>query len=192
MKDKLITRIDPHGRFSDAERAALLAILREVTYEKNHCLLKPGKIAEHIYYVVKGGLRSYFIKDGTEITDYFFFEEAFAADYPSLYSGQPAKFYLETTEATQLVVYGRKAFSALAQRHFIFERLARVHAEQAFLEIEERMRMLQHEPLAEKYAYTLRKFPHLFQRVPQHQIASYLGVKPESLSRIKRSSGERK
>ncbi|MEL6593484.1 MAG: Crp/Fnr family transcriptional regulator [Bacteroidota bacterium] len=186
MKENLFATIKSFGHLTKEEAAAFLKITREVQIAKHDCLLRPGQQAEHIHFVVQGGFRSYFIKDGEEITDYFFFEQTFATDYVSLFGDKPTEFYLEAIEDSQTLAYKRRAFLQLAKEYPVFGDFGRIHAERAFVEIEERMRILQHQSLQEKYEYTIEKFPQLFQRAPQHQIASYLGVKPESLSRIKR------
>lgn len=186
MKEILLNRINPLGKLTKEEQEAFLRILQEASLKKGDFILKPGRKAEKIYFLIKGGLRSYFIKEGEEITDYFFFENAFATDYVSLYGNKPTLFYLEAIEDTLAITYSRADIFDVAERYPVFQKFLRIHAEMAFLEIEERMRILQNETLEAKYEYTLSKFPKLFQRVPQHQIASYLGVKPESLSRIKR------
>lgn len=186
MKETILSIINESGNLKDEECDAFLDILQEKEFQKKEFVVQAGRISSQIHFIVKGGLRSYFIKNGEEVTDYFFFENSFATDYASLYSGSPSKFYLEAIEKTFAVVYSRNDFLRLAQKFPIFQVFARIHAERAFVEIEERMKILHHEPLSVKYDYTIDKFPELFQRVPQHQIASYLGVKPESLSRIKK------
>lgn len=157
-----------------------------VKKSKDEFILKPTQTATGYYYIHYGACRSFFIKDGLEITDYFFFENAFASDYLSLFSNQPSKLYIQTIEDSELFYIDRQKLLALGYRHPIVEQFNRVHAERAFVEIAERLDLLHHEPLEKKFTYMLQKFPALFQRVPQYQIASYLGVKPESLSRIKR------
>ena len=184
-----ITKLRP---LSSNETAALAGILSEKTIAKNTFLLQPGSSATHIHFIVEGAMRSFQLNDGEEITDYFFFENTFAADYVSLFSKQPSLFYLEALEKTKTVSYKKEDLVRLAADHPVFETLGRKHAEMAFLEIEERMRMLQHNSLSEKYDHMMTKFPEVLLRVPQHQVASYLGVKPESLSRIKRKKAEAK
>lgn len=186
MKNTLLDKIIPIGKLSKEEKEVFLEILNEESIKKGDLIWKPGKIADKMYFLVKGGFRSYFIKNGEEITDYFFFEDSFATDYASYFSGTSSRFYLEAIEDTLALTYSRKRICEVAKKYPTFQKFLTIHAEMAFLEIEERMRILQNETLEVKYQYTLSKFPYLFQRAPQHQIASYLGVKPESLSRIKR------
>ncbi len=186
MIQTFLNRITQLGSLSEAERTVITGILSERVLPKNKVLIEPGSVAEEICFIIKGAMRSYLLHDGEDITDYFFFEGAFASDYVSLFSRQPSLFYLETIEETQTVCYRKDALVELGQQFPIFETMGRIHAEIAFLEIEERMRMLQQNSLLEKYHHMLQKFPELLLRVPQHQVASYLGVKPESLSRIKK------
>jgi len=93
MKERLLKRINPNGQLPQEICDAFISILNEKRIPKKTCLLKPGRIAEHIHFIIEGALRSYFIKDGLEITDYFFFEGDLASDYVSLYGGQPTNFF---------------------------------------------------------------------------------------------------
>lgn len=185
MKNLLLNRIKPLGKLSQEEEEAFLGILSEESIGKGDLIFRPGKMANKMYFLLKGGLRSYYIKNGEEITDYFFFEESFATDYVSYFGDKPTEFYLEALEDTLAITYDRAEICKVAENYPRFQKFLRIHSEMAFIEIEQRMRILQNETLETKFQYTLSQFPYLFQRVPQHQIASYLGVKPESLSRIK-------
>ena len=113
MKKRFIDWIGKLGTLSPEQIAALEEILHEKHMAKNQFLLKPGQTAEKIYFVVKGAFRSYFLKEGEEITDYFFFENSFATDYVSLYGGSPTHFYLKAIEDAQLVAYKREDLISL-------------------------------------------------------------------------------
>lgn len=176
---------------SAEQRQDLEAILAERTIAPNTILIRPGQLADRMYFVAEGALRSYLLREGEDITDYFFFENSFATDYASLYGQKPAVFYLQALENCSIIQFRRNDFLALSIKHPVFETIARVTAERAFVEIEERMRLLHHENLETRYRWMMSRFPQVFQRAPQYQIASYLGVKPESLSRIKKTVGNR-
>ncbi len=165
-------------------------VLLERDFPRGATILQPGQVADRLYFVLKGAFRSYLLREGEDITDYFFFEHSLATDFASYYAQQPAVFYLEALENSATLQIKRADFLNLTQKHPFFETVARVIAETAFVEIEERMRLLHHENLETRYRWMMQKFPQVFQRVPQYHIASYLGVKPESLSRIKKTIGK--
>lgn len=168
----------------------LSAVLVARTLPVRHLAVVPGQIADRLYFVMQGGFRSYLLRDGEDITDYFFFEYSFATDFVSYHGQKPAVFYLECLEGCSVVQIKRRDFLALSHRHSILETMGRVMAGQAFVEIEERMRLLHHKNLETRFRWIMDKFPQVFQRVPQYHSASYLGVKPESLSRLKKQIGK--
>jgi CRP-like cAMP-binding protein len=143
-----------------------------------------------MYYIKNGALRSFFYKYGENISDFFFFENSFASDFASFYSGKPSSFNLECLEDVVALQINREDLLILGEKHPIFERYGRIAAEYAFLLVEERMQLLHTGDLETRFRWMMKNFPAIFMRVPQYQIASYLGVKPESLSRIKSRIGK--
>lgn len=191
MIESLYKQLLQFSSISEGDWNALKVILTEKTILPKTQIIKPGQIADTLYFVAEGAFRSYLLREGEDITDYFFFENSLATDYASYYGQKPAVFYLEAIEPSAVVQIKRKDFLALSRTHPFFETMGRVIAEMAFIEIEERMRLLHHEDLQTRFRWMMNKFPQVFQRVPQYHIASYLGVKPESLSRIKKVVGTR-
>ena len=187
MKKLLKNRLQALFSLSEEQWNALETGLLERTFPPKTVLIRPGQVADQMYFILSGSVRSYLIRDGNDITDYFFFENSFATDYASYYSQRPAVFYLETMETCTTIQLKREQFLTLSRQYPLFETIGRVMAETAFVEIEERMRLLHHENLETRFRWMMNKFPNVFQRVPQYHIASYLGVKPESLSRIKKT-----
>lgn len=170
-----------------AAKAAFAALLQEKVIPAKTNLITPGKIANVFYFILQGATRFYSIKEGEDVSDYFFFENALAGDYASFYTNQPSLFYLETLEKSTVLVLPKKALLELYHQHPSTQYFGRMLAQGAFLAVEERLRLLHHQSLEGHLEWLLEKFPMLFQRVPQYHIASYLGVRPESLSRIKRT-----
>jgi CRP/FNR family transcriptional regulator, anaerobic regulatory protein len=161
------------------------SLLQRATHAKGTVLIKENTIADKIFAVIKGACRSYFIKDGEEITDFFFFENSFATDFASWCSNKPSLLILECMEDCEVdIIYKTDLEKLYATKH-AFSEIGRVMAQYSYLEIEERMRLLHTESLETRYIWMLKHFPEIFQRVPQHYIATYLGVKPQSLSRLR-------
>lgn len=148
-------------------------------------LLEEGKIAEKLYLIRKGCLRLFFYNKGKDITFQFFFEGDFVASFDSLYKRTPSLFYLESIEPTELTAIRREDFynqinNNLSLRQLYEEKLIdRFHAyQQLFLS------RIKNTP-QQRYEELLKEYPNIIQRVPQHYIASYLGITPVSLSRIR-------
>ena len=144
-------------------------------------LLEEGKVAEKLYLIRKGCLRLFFYNEGKDITFQFFFEGDFVASFDSLYKRTPSLFYLESIEPTELTVIRRENFYNLINNDLLFEEklIDRFHAyQQLFLS------RIKNTP-QQRYEELLKEYPDIIQRVPQHYIASYLGITPVSLSRIR-------
>lgn len=148
-------------------------------------LLYEGKIADTLYLIRKGNLRLFFYNEGKDVTFQFFFEGDFVASFDSLYKRQPSLFSLESIEPTEVVAIKREDFYNLLEQipslRKIYEEklIGRFHVyQQLFLS------RIKNTP-AQRYEELLKEYPYIIQRVPQHYIASYLGITPVSLSRIK-------
>ncbi|WP_304642713.1 Crp/Fnr family transcriptional regulator [uncultured Muribaculum sp.] len=148
-------------------------------------LLEEGKVAEKLYLIRKGCLRLFFYNEGKDIAFQFFFEGDFVASFDSLYKRTPSLFYLESIEPTELTAIRREDFYNLINNNLSFRLLYeeklidRFHAyQQLFLS------RIKNTP-QQRYEELLKEYPNIIQRVPQHYIASYLGITPVSLSRIR-------
>ena len=148
-------------------------------------LLEEGKIANKLYLIREGCMRLFFHNEGKDITFQFFFEGEFVASFDSLYMRKPSLFSLESIEHTKVSVIKRDDFYHLVEkipevRQMYEEKLIdRFHAyQQLFLS------RIKNTP-QQRYEELLKEYPNIIQRVPQHYIASYLGITPVSLSRIR-------
>lgn len=155
------------------------------TYKKGTVLLKEGNYSNECYFIIKGCIRSYYIKDGEERTTEFFTEEQ--AVTPSAYgTGTPSGYYLECLEDTIAGVGNPQLEAEMSQKFPKLESLNRALGEVIMAKYQDTLAEFKLSSPEERYLALLDKRPDLIQRVPQHQIASYLGIKPESLSRIRK------
>ena len=148
-------------------------------------LLEEGKIADKLYFIRKGCLRLFFYNEGKDITFQFFFEGDFVASFDSLYKGTPSLFSLESIEPSEVMFIKKEDFYNEIENN---SSLRKVYEEK----IIERFSFYQHLFLSrikntpqQRYEELLKEYPNIIQRVPQHYIASYLGITPVSLSRIR-------
>ncbi len=124
--------------------------------------------------------------DGAEATTYFSFENEWISAYSSFLKKTPSHLTIEAMEHSEVFVMSYEDMQNMCARHAVFEQFGRLMAEYLFTCIDERMHSLLLKTPEERYIKTLREHSIYFERVPQHYIASYLGVAPESLSRIRR------
>lgn len=148
-------------------------------------LLKEGEVAGKLYWIEKGCLRLFFYDEGKEITFQFFFEGDFVASFDSLYQRTPSLFYLESIEPTEVRVIERDDFYDLIEhspslrQRYEEKLIERFHTyQQLFLS------RIKNTP-RQRYEELLREHPDIIRRVPQHYIASFLGITSVSLSRIR-------
>jgi CRP-like cAMP-binding protein len=160
-------------------------------YPAGHLLLKEGQYAKNCYFVVKGLLRSYYLKDGEEkIIE--FYSEMTSVSPVSYTTGEASEYYISCVEDTILSTSDENHSEAF------FEKLPRLkdYALKFLTDMNTKQQLSYHdfknlEP-GERYEKLLEARPDLISRVPQYMIASYLGIKPQSLSRIRKRKRDNK
>lgn len=170
---------------SEQEWEQLMAICQVRRYPKHAFLLQAGQPADQMFFLQTGLLRGYRLENGQEITHHFFKENWMGTDYESYLQGSPASLFIQAMTPCQILSFSRDDFEGLMRSFHVFERLGRVLAEQAYLVTVKRAKALQSQNLKARYLQLLEEQPKLFQLVPQKHIASYLGVAPQSLSRLR-------
>jgi CRP-like cAMP-binding protein len=124
--------------------------------------------------------------DGEEVTSDFYTEGNSVADFNSLANQAPSKYFFVCTEKTTVAVINAEKEAAFYKRFPRFETICRVEFEKMMGKKADSAEAFANKNPEEKYLHLLKERPDLFNRVPQYQIASYLGVKPETLSRIRK------
>jgi len=155
------------------------------SYKKGEILLKEGHFSNECYFILKGCIRSYFFKDGEERTIEFYTEEQVVT--PANYAKSiPSKYYLECIEDTVVNVANPALEKEMYRKYPQLESLSRIIAEVIITKHQETFTEFKTSSPEERYLHLLKTRPKLMQRASQYQIATYLGVKPESLSRIRK------
>jgi CRP-like cAMP-binding protein len=155
------------------------------TYKKGTVLLREGQFSNACYFILEGCIRSYLLKEGEERTIEFYTEEQ--AVTPANYGkSTPSNYYLECIEDTLVNVGNPTLEKETYQKYPQLESLSRVIGEAVLTKQQESFTVFKTSTPEERYLHILKTRPDLLQRVSQHQIASYLGIKPESLSRIRK------
>ena len=163
----------------------LIKHLSKVTYPKGFLILEAGKVETNVFFLEKGIARAYIPVDGKEITFWIGKEGATIVSLKSYVSNQQGYETMELMEDSILYVLKRSDLYELFKEDIHIANWGRKFAELEFLQTEERLIPLLFTTASERYKILLENNPDLLQRMPLECLASYLGITPVSLSRIR-------
>jgi len=162
------------------------------TIKKNEYLAELGRVCKYVTYINKGSLRAFNITEGKEYALSFFIENDYASEYCSFLTKTPATYYIQALEDTDVIDLHYDDMQKLYREIPILERFGRYIAENLFILLSTRNASLLTESPEERYLKLVQSNQNnLLQRVPQYMIASYLGITPEALSRIRKRLSEK-
>jgi CRP-like cAMP-binding protein len=160
-------------------------LLREIRVVAKTPLLKEGETAQKMFFIKKGSVRVWFNNNGKDITTQFFFEGDMATSLESFIYGEPSPFTIETMEDCQLAVFNKNEFDKLLAKEQAFKDwFYQTALQKLFSHSKRLLSFIKNKPHA-RYRELIEQQPHILRRVPQHCIASYLGITSVSLSRIR-------
>lgn len=189
MTMQLFQNINKIINLSEEEYEQFHSYTQTVKLKRKELLLSEGDICKYSYFVSKGCLRYFYSVDGHEHTGQFFFENNWYTDLESFLTGKPSRQNIEALEPTQILTISKDSLEKLYLLNPKFERFGRLMAERAFIGIKQRTEMLTNQSAEERYINLIRDRPKVIERIPQHYIASYIGIQPQSLSRIRKKLG---
>jgi len=159
---------------------------------KKQFLLQEGEVCTHLAFVLKGCLRSYTVdRGGEEHIVQFATEDWWISDLQSFLSGNPSAYTIDALEDSEVLLLEKKAREPLLSEVPKFERFFRLLLEANYVASHRRIEETLSISAEERYLAFTKTYPALVQRIPQNQIASYLGVTPQSLSRIRNELAKR-
>ncbi len=165
---------------------ALIDTYFEVKHlKKKEFLLQDGKVCNFIGFIAEGSIRHFHVKDGVEKTCDISFENSWTTDFQSFTHNTSGIMNLQAMEPTMVFIIRKENLYKLYSVCRQYETFGRLMAEQVAQRATEIAMSLSSEKPEERFANLMRKQPDLFQRVPQKYIANFLGISPESLSRIR-------
>jgi CRP-like cAMP-binding protein len=175
------------ANLSEAEITSLLPYFSLKHVKKGHVLLAEGGIAHHAYFVESGLLRLYSVDNqGKEHLLQFAPENWWLSDRNDLSSAEPSAYYIDAYENTTVVLlnqdFVQKAAAISSAFRVFHDQILQRHINQLY----HRVNMLIGASAKDRYLHFLQRYPNITQRVPQWMIASYLGIAPESLSRVRK------
>jgi CRP-like cAMP-binding protein len=163
------------------------AYLMPKKIRKKQYLLQEGDVCKAIAFVEKGALRSYTLHEsGSEHIFQFALEGWLISDLFSFLTGEPATYNIDALEDSELVLISKTAHQELLQKVQKYETYIRLQVTGAYIALQRRITSVNSLTLEERYRNLTQLCPDIIQRVPQHMIASYMGLTPETLSRVRR------
>lgn len=184
MQDILFQFLSTYVPLSEEEKKAIADLDIFRTVKKGTILLKEGQQSRNSYFVLKGCIRKYYVLEGEEKTTAFYTE--MEAITPHCVVNQlPSEYYLSCTEDCVLVISHADMEAEINTKFPKFEILCRKLSEDVLSKQQLDFDAFKTSSPEQRYLSLIQKRPDLLQRVPQHQIASFLGIKPQSLSRLR-------
>ncbi|WP_345235629.1 Crp/Fnr family transcriptional regulator [Hymenobacter saemangeumensis] len=191
MKDILFGFIERYVSLTEEEKVAILSLDIFRTVKKGETLLKEGQLSDDSYFVLKGCIRKYYIIDGEEKTTAFF-TEMDALTPHCVISNAPSEYFIGCVEDCILIVSNSDMQEETNSKFPKFEIMCRMLSEELLAKQQNAFDEFKTSSPEQRYLNLIQTRPDLIQRVPQHQLASYLGIKPQSLSRLRARIFEKK
>lgn len=181
----LVSKIQTLTGLSPEAAARLNQSLEDFSFKKNETVLQEGKVCNYLYYINKGMLSGHYHLQDHEVCNWLGIENDFATSYYSFITRRPSPEIITSIENTSVQAI---SFAKLHEIYHLFpetERAGRLILEEYYARLEERLISIQFKSAKERYLTLLKNRPEIIQRAPLGRIASYLGMKQETLSRIR-------
>jgi len=173
------------GSLSATCAEEFIGITKIRKFEKGTILVKEGQYAQDMFFIVSGSAKAFYLKDGKCVIDWFAFENNFICSLESFFEGRPSPCYISLIETSILLSFHKDSMLELFDKHRDFERIGRLMVTKTMLQLQKRIMSLQFESAMQRYENLLKMYPNIIQRVPLGDIASFLGITQETLSRVR-------
>lgn len=184
MQDILFDFLSKYIPLTEEEKNTILSLNLFRTVKKGTILLEEGQKSKESYFVLKGCIRTHYVLDGEEKTTAFY-SELDALTPPCVITKMPSEYYVSCIEDTILTVSNSDMEAEINTKFPKFEALCRMLSEELLAKQRIDFDAFKTSSPEQRYLNLVQSRPDLVQRVPQHQLASYLGIKPQSLSRLR-------
>ncbi|MGK6353397.1 Crp/Fnr family transcriptional regulator [Parapedobacter sp. DT-150] len=186
MRNELVAFLSQFHSLTGGEMVTIASLMTVREVDGGTVLVREGEICNACYFVLKGCLRQYVVIDGVERTTRFFTENEAAVLFTSYTNRIPSDSYLSSVEHAVLLIGDPETDAELYRAFPKLEGITRTMMERDLGKTQDALSRFITSSPEERYLDLLENRPDLLQRVPQHQLASYIGVTPESLSRIRK------
>ena len=186
-EEPIIKNISQHIQLDEREVDYFLSLLQPRAIKRKEYLLRPNEVCKYESFITKGCLRTYTIDNtGLEHIVMFAVEDWWTGDLYSFLTQTPGNFIIDALEDTELLQISKSDLEKLYEEVPKFERFFRIILQNAFVAQQQRINQNLSYTAAERYLHFIKRYPQLEQRLPQKQVAAYLGITPEFLSMIRR------
>lgn len=187
MYEAITQHVSQHISLSEEELTIFHSFLFEKKLKKRQFLIQQDNRVDVEYYVVKGCLKTYEIdNEGNEHVIQFAIEDWWVSDFKAFFKGERAHVNIECLEDCILLGIYKEDLELLYEKVPKFERFFRIKLTNAFVALQDRILSSMEKSSTQRYQDFQKTYPNIEQRVPNYLIANYIGIKPESLSRLRR------
>jgi len=187
MFELIRNNLSKYIHLTDEEFNFFTSHLKQKRLRKKQFLLEEGEICDHECFVNSGCLRQYYLDEkGQEHIVQFALADWWIGDQYSFVTGLPSPYFIDTLQDAQVLLIEKNNLEELYTAVPKFERFFRIAFQNAYVAMQRRIVSKLSEPAEKSYLDFINRYPNIEQAVPQHQVASYLGITPESLSRIRK------
>jgi CRP-like cAMP-binding protein len=185
-KETIFDHFKQFIQLSDQLKTELESKLKQVDFKKGDLVLDADRICTESYFIQKGILRTYFIKDGKEISEFFCGSHEWVNSPRSFIQRKKDIYYIDAIEDTEALSLNVNDLVYLFDNYPEMERYSRLSMGSFFGHMMERITSIRFTTAKEKYDHFCQSYNHIYHRLPLSMVASYLGIAPETLSRIRR------
>jgi CRP-like cAMP-binding protein len=178
-------KIESFTHVSNEDFEQLAAVMHEKQLNRGEVILKEGQVCKHYYFIIKGCIRSFSIKEGREVNVNFYFEDDVACDFSSFRNEEPSEFYMVAMENCTVFCASKAEALPVFINHTSLHIYLFRFFQYLYLKEEEHSNSFKLLTPEERYHFIVENQPYYLQRIPMIYLASYLGISRETLTRIR-------
>ena len=187
MYDRYFQEVGRKVHLAPEEQELIENYLTVKKIRKRQYLLQEGDVCKCVAFVEKGAMRLYRVnEDGSEHIVLFALDGSFVTDLYSFFTSEPSTYNIDAIEDSQLVLITKSASDELRKQSPKYQEFVLQATSEAYIQLEKRVTSTISLSVEERYKELIAHYPDIIQRVPQHMIASYMGLNPETLSRVRK------
>lgn len=183
--EKILGMFDLFPDLSEESKNAFGREIETLSFDKGELLEQEGKVCNHLYFIIEGSARSFYVKENKDITVSFSLEKEFLTAMHSFISRKPSYENIEAMEKTRVARIKYEALLKLFEKHHDLERTYRLILEQYYITLEEQLIFAKFKSARDRYLDLMEYRPKIIHKASVGQIASYLDMSIETLSRIR-------